>query len=92
MTTDLETASECTNEPPHRFAIVERLRNRDGILVTLKRLDAAYPKREIFITHRELKMGYDNVYKACFVCVDEGKKESAIALPKAQIEAGLPPA
>jgi hypothetical protein len=71
---------------------VERLRNRDGILVTLKRLDAAYPKREIFITHRELKMGYDNVYKACFVCVDQGLKETAIVLAKADIQAGLPPA
>jgi hypothetical protein len=39
-----------------------------------------------------MTMGYEDVYKACFVCVDEGKKESAIALPKAQIEAGLPPA
>jgi hypothetical protein len=39
-----------------------------------------------------MKMGYDDVYKACFVCVDSGKKERAIALPKSDIEAGLPPA
>ncbi len=92
MTTDVETSCECTYEPPHRFAIAERLRNAHGILVTLKRLDASYPRREVFVTNRELKMGYDNVYKACFVCVDQGRKETAIALPKAELEAGLPPA
>ena len=92
MTTDIETTFECTNEPPHRFAIVERLRNRNGVLLGLKRLDAPYPKRELFITNRELKMGYENVYKACFVCVDQGRKETAIILPKAEIEAGLPKA
>ena len=37
-------------------------------------------------------MGYDDVLKACYVCVDQGKKENAITLPKADIEAGLPPA
>jgi len=92
VTTDIETTFECTNEPPHRFAIVERLRNRVGVLLGLKRLDAPYPKRELFITNRELKMGYENVYKACFVCVDQGRKETAIILPKAEIEAGLPKA
>ena len=44
------------------------------------------------MTDREMKMGYDDVYKACFVCVDQGRKEIAIAIPKADIEAGLPPA
>jgi hypothetical protein len=92
VTPDLETAYECTNEPPHRFAIVDRLRNRDGILVSLKRLDAPYPKRELFVTNRELKMGYENVLKACFVCVDQGRKETAIVLPKSDLEAGLPAA
>ncbi len=86
MTTEVETAFECTNEPPHRFAIVERLRNRNGVLLGLKRLDAPYPKREVFVTNREVKMGYENVYKACFVCVDQGRKETAIILPKAEIE------
>jgi len=86
------TAFECTNEPPHRFAIVERLRNRNGILLTVKRLDAPYPLREVFITNREIKMGYESVYKACYVCVDGGLKETAIVLAKAEIEAGLPPA
>jgi hypothetical protein len=83
---------ECTREPPHRFAIRERIRTRAGILVTLKRLDAPYPPREVFITNREMKMGYDDVYKACYVCVDQGLKETAIVLPKSDIEAGLPAA
>jgi hypothetical protein len=46
----------------------------------------------VYVTNREMKMGYDDVYKACFVCVDQGRKETAIALPKADIETGLPPA
>jgi hypothetical protein len=82
----------CTAEPPHRFTIAERSRVGDGILVTLRRLDARYPRRQLFITSREMKMGYDDVYKACFVCVDQGRKENAIAIPKADIETGLPPA
>jgi hypothetical protein len=64
---------------------------RNGVLITLRRLDEPYPPRDLFVTARELKMGYENVYKACFVCVDRGLKENAIALPKDQIEAGLPP-
>jgi hypothetical protein len=91
VTSDVQTTSECTQEPPHRFAIIERVRNDNGILVTLERLDAPYPKRELFVTNRELKMGYDNVYKACFVCVDQGRKETAIVLSKSDLEAGLPP-
>jgi len=91
VTADIETAFECTNEPPHRFAIAERLRNRNGVLVVLKRLDEPYPRREVFVTNRELKMGYENVFKACFVCVDQGRKENAIVLSKSDIETGLPP-
>lgn len=90
MTTDVQTTYECTSEPPHRFAIVERLRNSNGILLTLQRVDSRYPRRELFVTNRELKMGYENLYKACFVCVDQGRKETAIVLPKAEVEAGLP--
>jgi len=85
-------AFACTAEPPHRFVVVERARAGNGILVTLRRIDAPYPRRQVFITNREMKMGYDDVYKACFVCVDQGRKENAIALPKAEIEVGLPPA
>lgn len=92
MSSEAAPRYECTREPPHRFAIAERQRNGQGILVTLRRLDATYPPREIFITNREMKMGYENVYKACFVCVDSGRKETAIPLPKAALEAGLAPA
>lgn len=91
MSTEVAAAFECTAEPPHRFAIAGRVRVRNGVLVTLRRLDEPYPPRDLFVTARELKMGYENVYKACFVCVDRGLKENAIALPKDQIEAGLPP-
>ena len=67
------------------------MRLDNGVLVTLERLDQPYPPRQLFITGREMKMGYEDVYKACYVCVDQGKKENAIALPKAEIEARLPP-
>jgi len=91
MSTEVAAAVECTAEPPHRFSIVERSRVGNGILVTVRRLDEPYPPRDIHVTAREMKMGYDNVFKACFVCVDRGLKENAIALPKDQIELGLPP-
>lgn len=83
---------ECTHEPPHHFAISGRSRVPGGILVTLKRLDQPYPPRDVFVTGREMKMANDDVYKACFVCVDSGFKETAIVLPKNEIELGLPPA
>ncbi|HTO88670.1 MAG TPA: hypothetical protein VMR54_14220 [Thermoanaerobaculia bacterium] len=92
MSTEVAAGFACTAQPPHRFALGERTRIRGGILVTLRRLDAPYPPRQVFVTDREMKMGYDDVYKACFVCVDRGRKETAIAVPKAEIEAGLPPA
>jgi hypothetical protein len=87
---DVPTFS-CTNEPPHRFAIRGRARAAGGIRLSIQRVDAPYPPREIFVTSREMKMGYDNVYKACFVCVDRGRKETAIVLPKSDLELGLPP-
>jgi hypothetical protein len=64
---------------------------RGGILVTLQRVDAPYPLRDLFVTAREMKMAQDDVYKACFVCVDRGLRETAIVLPKPDVEAGLPP-
>ena len=91
MPAEVAAALECTAEPPHRFEIAERTRVGNGILVTVRRLDEPYPLREIHVTAREMKMGYENVFKACFVCVDRGLKENAIALPKDQIELGLPP-
>jgi len=90
VSTEVAAALECTAEPPHRFAIGDRQRVGNGILVTLRRLDEPYPPRDVFVTNREMKMGYENVYKACFVCVDNGLRENAIAMPKDQIEAGLP--
>jgi hypothetical protein len=91
LAAEIVTGFACTNEPPHRFSLGECVRLDNGVLVTLLRLDQAYPPRQLFITGREMKMGYDDVYKACYVCVDQGKKENAIGLPKAEIEASLPP-
>ena len=92
MSTEVGVSCHCTHEPPHRFEIRGRARTGDGILLTLQRTDAAYPGREVFVTNREMKMGQDSVFKACFVCVDRGFKETAIVLPKSDIELGLPPA
>ena len=91
MSTESVPTFECTQEPPHRFSIRSRARVRGGILVTLQRVDAPYPQRDLFITAREMKMAQDDVYKGCFVCVDRGLRETAIALPKGDVEAGLPP-
>ena len=92
MPTEAVATFECTNKLPHRFAISGRVRNTNGILIMVQRVDAPYPEREVFITNREMKMGYDDVLKGCFVCVDMGIKEQAIAIPKEEIEAGLAPA
>ncbi len=92
MSTEVAASFECTHEPPHRFSIVERARVPGGILVTLQRIDERYPRRDVFVTDREMKMAQDDVYKACFVCVDRGFKETAIVLPKSDVELGLPPA
>lgn len=91
MATETLTACECTHEPPHRFQIAGRARVDGGILLSLQRVDERYPVRELFITNREMKMGNDNVYKACFVCVDRGFRETAIVLPKTDVDLGLPP-
>lgn len=90
MSTEVAAPLECTAEPPHRFKIDGRLRVRNGVLLTLSRTDAPYPPRDLFVTTRELKMGYENVFKGCFVCVDRGLRENAIAIPKDHIQAGLP--
>ena len=91
MASDVANRFACTNNPPHHFTIAERKRTSGGIVVTLARLDAPYPRRDVFVTDREMKMSGDDVAKACFVCVDQGIKEKAIALAKAEIEAGLLP-
>jgi len=92
VSAEVAAACECTHEPPHRFTIAGRARVRGGVLLTLRRVDEPYPPRDVFVTNRELKMGSDNVFKACFVCVDRGFRETAIALPKSDVELGLPPA
>lgn len=92
MSAEVAAACECTHEPPHRFTIAGRARVPGGVLLTLRRVDEPYPPRDVFVTNRELKMGSDNVFKACFVCVDRGFRETAIALPKSDVELGLPPA
>jgi hypothetical protein len=91
VSTEVAASYGCTHEPPHRFSITGRSRVRGGILVTLRRVDEPYPPRDVFITAREMKMAQDTVYKGCFVCVDRGYRETAIGLPKADIELGLPP-
>jgi len=91
VSSEVAIACECTHEPPHRFVMAHRARAGGGVRVGLKRVDEPYPMREVFVTNRELKMAQDDVYKACFVCVDGGFRETAIALPKAEIELGLPP-
>ena len=92
MSTEVIADLACTREPPHRFQIAARARVANGVRVTLRRVDAPYPARDLFVTNRELGMGYDAVPKACFVCVDRGFKETAIPLPVSDVEAGLPPA
>jgi hypothetical protein len=91
VSTEVAAACECTHEPPHRFAIAARTRVAGGILVTLRRLDEPYPPRDLVVTNREMKMAGDFVYKGCFVCVDRGFRETAIALPKGDVDLGLPP-
>jgi hypothetical protein len=83
---------QCTHEPPHQFVIAQRSRLRGGVLLALQRVDERYPRREVFVTARELKMATDETFKACFVCVDMGFRETAIGIPKEDIELGLPPA
>ena len=93
MSTEVAAAvCQCTHEPPHQFVIAQRSRLRGGVLVALQRVDERYPRREVFVTGRELKMATDKTFKACFVCVDRGFRETAIGIPKEDIELGLPPA
>ena len=90
-----ETAAaicECTNEPPHRFAIATRSREREASSSAFSAWTSPIRGGKSSSPTRELKMGYDNVYKACFVCVDRGHRETAIVLPISDVELGLPPA
>ncbi len=90
--TEVAARFACSAEQPHFFSITGRKRARGGIVLTLGRLDAPYPPRDIFVTSREMKMSNDDIWKPCFVCVDQGVKEKAIPIPKEEVDTGLPPA
>lgn len=77
----------CFAEPPHRLHVDARTKTSRGVLLRMSSADdPRLPPREIFVTNAELKMGYENVYKACFLCVDRGRKEKAFAIPKSDLE------
>ncbi len=78
---------QCFAEPPHRLRMETKTRTPRGVLLRMSAADEpALPPREIFVTAAELKMGYENVYKACFLCVDQGRKEKAFAIPKSDLQ------
>lgn len=82
-----ETIYTCSYEPPHRLKLESRNITPRGVVLRLSDADRPeIPPREIFVTRAELKMGYENVYKACFLCVDRGRKEKAFAIPKTDLE------
>ncbi len=77
----------CFAEPPHRLHLDSKTRSGRGVLLRMSAADQpALPPREVFVTAAELKMGYENVYKACFLCVDRGNREKAFAIPKSDLE------
>ncbi len=82
-----ETVYTCTFEPPHRIRLDARSTTPRG--VTLRLSDADDPagsSRDVFVTKAELGMGYDTIFKACFLCVDRGRKEKAFAIPASDLE------
>ena len=82
-----ETIYECSFEPPHRLKLESKSVTPRGVVLRLSDADRPeIPPREIFVTRAELKMGYENVYKACFLCVDRGRKEKAFTIPKTDLE------
>ena len=82
-----DTVYLCTSEPPHRLLFEGKSATPRGVAVRLSDADhPEKPPREIFVTNAELKMGYENVVKACFLCVDQGRKEKAVAIPKSDLE------
>ena len=81
------TIYECSFEPPHRLKLESATTTPRGVVLRLSDADRPeVPPREIFVTNAELKMGYENVYKACFLCVDRGRKEKAFAIPKSDLD------
>ena len=82
-----EIVYACTFEPPHRIRLDARSANARGVALRFSDAeDRAKPPREIFVTRAEIAMGYDPIYKACFLCVDRGRKEKAFAIPLSDIE------
>jgi len=82
-----ETVYTCTFEPPHRIRLEARAANPRGVTLRLSDADAPdKPARDVFVTKAELGMGYDNIFKACFLCVDRGRKEKAFAIPTSDLE------
>ena len=82
-----ETVYTCTFEPPHRLRLDARSANPRGVSLRLSDADdPRKPPREIFVTKAELGMGYDTIYKACFLCVDRGRKEKAFGIPASDLE------
>lgn len=82
-----ETIYTCTYEPPHRLRLDARTATPRGVTLRLSDADdRRKPAREIFVTKSELAMGYDPIYKACFLCVDRGRKEKAFAIPASDLE------
>ena len=82
-----ETVYTCTFEPPHRIRLDARTVTPRGVTLRFSDAeDARKPPREIFVTKSELAMGYDPIYKACFLCVDRGRKEKAFPIPLSDIE------
>jgi hypothetical protein len=83
MTMDDPDVFLCGLEPPHRLRIVSMFRTPGGVAFRVRDADDPFSEeRELFVTNRELKGGYENVWKACFVCVNQGRKERAVAFPK----------
>ena len=77
----------CSFEPPHRLKLESKSVSSRGVVLRLSDADhPEIPPREVFVTRAELKMGYENVYKACFLCVDRGRKEKAFTIPKSDLE------
>ena len=82
-----ETIYACSFEPPHHLRLESKSVTPRGVVLRLSDADRPeIPPREIFVTRAELKMGYENVYKACFLCVDRGHREKAFAIPKSDLE------
>ncbi len=83
----MSTIYTCSFEPPHRLKLESATSTPRGVLLRLSDADRAESlPRDVFVTAAELKMGYENVYKACFLCVDRGRKEKAFAIPKSDLQ------